>query len=350
MKLATLREGGSGSGPGRGPGRDGVLVVADDRLSVVAPVPDIAPTLIEALENWATTEPLLREAAAKLEAGVLSGTRPFVPAEMAAPLPRSPQFLDGSVYLRHMEKARKARGAAMPPNYQTEPIMYQGLSDDFLGPQEPMPVPDQAHGVDYEPELAVIVDDVPLGTPVERAASHIKLVVLLNDFTLRALTRTELPKGFGFVQAKPTSSFAAAAVTPDALGAAWDGERFHLRVRSGVNGTRIGDVDAGTGMFFTYPQLIAHAARTRRLSAGTIIGAGAISNEDPASGHGCLAEARIAEEIEFGAPRTPWLRFGDVVWMNAVDPTDSHRSADPDAVHGVFGSIRQPIVPAELPV
>jgi fumarylacetoacetate (FAA) hydrolase len=335
MKLATLREG------GRGSGRDGLLVVADDRLSVVAPVPDIASTLIEALEDWATTEPLLREAVAKLEAGVLPDTRPFVHAAMAAPLPRSPQFLDGSVYLRHMEKARNARGAAMPPNYQTEPIMYQGLSDDFLGPQEPMPVPDEAYGIDYEPEIAIIVDDVPMGTPVERAASHIKLVVLLNDFTLRSLTQTELPKGFGFVQAKPTSSFAAAAVTPDSLGAAWDGERFHLRVRSGVNDARIGDADAATEMFFTYPQLIAHAARTRRLSAGTIIGAGSISNEDPASGHGCLAEARIAEQIEFGAPRTPWLRFGDVVWMDAVDEPGPNGQS-------VFGAIRQSIVPAEI--
>lgn len=329
MKLATLRTG----------GRDGVLVVVDERLSLVAPVPQIASTLIEALEDWTGAAPRLREAAKALEAGTLPGARPFAPKTMAAPLPRSPQFLDGSVYLRHMEKARKARGAAMPPNYRTEPIMYQGASDDFLGPHEPMTLPDEAYGLDYEPELAVVVDDVPMGTSVEDAAQHIKLLMLLNDYTLRALTQSELPKGFGFVQAKPTSSFAPVAVAPEDLGAAWDGERFHLRVRSGVNCVRLGDVDAGRGMFFSYPQLIAHAARTRKLSAGTIIGAGSISNEDEASGHGCLAEARISEEIEFGAPRTSWLRFGDVVWMDAID----------EHGHSVFGSIQQPVVAPARP-
>jgi fumarylacetoacetate (FAA) hydrolase len=328
MKLATLRTG----------GRDGVLVVVDERLGVAAPVPHTAATLIEALEDWDKVEPRLREAAEALEAGAMSGARPFTPKTLAAPLPRSPQFLDGSVYLRHMEKARKARGAAMPPNYQTEPIMYQGVSDDFLGPHQPMTLADEAYGLDYEPEIAVVVDDVPLGTSVADAASHIKLVMLLNDYTLRALTQSELPKGFGFVQAKPTSSFAPVAVPPEDLGSAWDGERFHLRVRSGVNGVRLGDADAGRDMFFTYPQLIAHAARTRRLSAGTVIGAGSISNDDEASGHGCLAEARIAEEVEFGAPRTSWLRFGDEVWMDAVDQNGD----------SVFGSIRQSVVgPAE---
>lgn len=324
MKLATCRSG----------GRDGVLVVVDERLGRAAPVPHIAETLIEALEDWEKAEPQLREAAEALAAGALPGARPFVPREMAAPLPRSPQFLDGSVYLRHMEKARKARGAAMPPDYRTEPIMYQGASDDFLGPHEPMPLTDEALGLDYEPELAVVLDDVPMGVSVADAASHIKLVTLLNDYTLRALTQSELPKGFGFVQAKPTSSFAPVAVPPGDLGPAWDGERFHLRVRSGVNDVRLGEANAGRDMFFTYPQLIAHAARTRRLTAGTVIGAGSISNDDAASGHGCLAEARIAEELEFGAPRTAWLRFGDVVWMDAVD----------ERGHSVFGAIRQPVI------
>lgn len=326
MKLASLRQG----------GRDGVLVVVDDRLRTAATVPHIAATLIEALENWTHLEPRLREAAARLAAGELLGERPLELDALASPLPRSHQFLDGSVYLRHMEKARRARGAAMPPNYRTEPIMYQGLSDAFLGPLEPMPLLEENHGLDYEPEIAVVVDDVPMGTGVADAAAHIKLVMLLNDYTLRALTRTELPKGFGFVQAKPTSSFSPTAVPPSDLNGAWDGERFHLRVRSSVNDVQLGDADAAADMFFSYPMLIAHAARTRRLSAGTIIGAGAISNDSPTSGYGCIAEARIAEELQEGTPRTPWLRFGDVVHIDALDR------------HGrsVFGAIQQRIVPA----
>ena len=326
MKLASLREG----------GRDGALVVVDEQLRIAAPVPHIARTLIEALENWAEAEPRLRAAAERLAAGELADTRPLDPAALAAPLPRSPQFLDGSVYLRHMEKARAARGAEMPPNYLTEPIMYQGASDAFLGPLEPMPLPDEDDGIDYEPELAIVVDDVPMGTTVAEAAEHIKLVMLLNDYTLRSLTRFELPKGFGFVQSKPTSSFAAAAVPPADLGSAWDGERFHLRVRSSVNGALLGDADAGQDMFFGYPELIAHAARTRNLSAGTVIGAGAISNDSESSGFGCIAEARIAEELEHGSARLPWLRFGDVVRIDALDRDG----------RSVFGAIEQPIVPA----
>lgn len=329
MKLASLRDG----------GRDGALVVVDEGLRIAVPVPHVARTLLEALEDWERAEPLLRQTAAGLADGALPGAQPLDLTTLASPLPRSHQFLDGSVYLHHMEKARKARGAAMPPNYHTEPIMYQGLSDAFVGPLEPMAFPDEDHGIDYEPEIAVVVDDVPMGTGVADAAAHIKLVMLLNDYTLRALTKTELPKGFGFLQAKPTSSFSPVAVPPSDLGEAWDGERFHLRVRSSVNGVLLGDADAGKDMFFTYPRLIAHAARTRRLSAGTIIGAGAISNDAEATGYGCIAEARIAEEHEHGAPRTPWLRFGDVVRIDAVD------------LHGrnVFGAIEQHIV-AALPM
>jgi fumarylacetoacetate (FAA) hydrolase len=326
VKLGSLREG----------GRDGVLVVVDERLRVAATVPDIARTLLEALEDWEATEPRLRRAVDLLAVSQFPGVQPLDVTALAAPLPRSPQFLDGSVYLRHMEKARKARGAAMPPDYTTEPIMYQGASDTFLGPREPMPLPDEGDGIDYEPELAVVVDDVPMGTTAAEATSHIKLVMLLNDYTLRALTQHELPKGFGFVQAKPTSSFSAVAVPPADLGPAWDGERFHLRVRSSVNGAQLGDADAGRDMFFTYPQLIEHAARTRRLTAGTVIGAGAISNNDESSGHGCIAEARIAEELTYGEPRTRWLRFGDVVRIDATDQSG----------HSVFGPIEQPIVAA----
>ncbi len=323
MKLGSLRKG----------GRDGTLIVVDRDLGRAVAVPHIAPTLIGALERWHEAAPELEKVAADLAAGIAAGAFALDVAALASPLPRSPQFLDGSVYLRHMEKARAARGAAMPPDYDTVPIMYQGLSDRFVGPAEPMVLPDDDLELDYEAEIAVVVDDVPMGVSAEAAAAHITLVMLLNDYTLRALTRTELPRGFGFLQAKPTSSFSPVAVTLDELAGDWDGARFHLRVRSGVNGRELGHPDAGEGMYFTYPQLIAHAARTRSLSAGTIIGAGSISNESPEAGFGCIAEARIAEGLT-GEANTPWLRFGDEVWIDATGGSGL----------SVFGEIRQRLV------
>lgn len=254
---------------------------------------------------------------------------------LASPFPRAYQFLDGSVYLHHMEKARKARGAEMPPNYKTEPLMYQGLSDRFDGPCDPMRICDEALGLDYEPEIAVVLDDVPMGTGVERAGRHIRLLMLLNDWTLRTLTRSELPKGFGFLQAKPTSAFSPVACTPDELGAAWDGEKLALRLLSSVNGRLMGSAHAGRDMFFTYPQLIAHAARTRSLSAGTLLGAGAVANQDHATGHACLAEVRADEELAEGTARTPWLRFGDVVRIEMHDAEG----------HSIFGAIEQRVEP-----
>jgi len=212
-----------------------------------------------------------------------------------------------------MEKARRARGADMPSNYKTEPLMYQGLSDRFDGPCDPMRFPDEELGLDYEPEVAVVLDDVPMGTSVAQAGAHIRLVMLMNDYTLRALTRTELPRGFGFLQSKPTSAFSPVAVSPDELGSAWDGTRVSLPLVSSINGKLVGRANAGHDMFFDYPQLIAHAARTRSLSAGTILGAGAVANRDPNTGHACLAEVRADEELANGAPKTPWLRFGDRV-------------------------------------
>jgi fumarylacetoacetate (FAA) hydrolase len=326
MKLASLKSG----------GRDGTLVVVSDDLTRALAVPQIASSLEGALEDWRSVEPQLALAAKKLEAGDEPGIFELDVDALASPLPRSHQFLDGSVYLRHMEKARKARGAAMPPNYTTEPLMYQGLSHAFYGPTEPATIPDETFDLDYEAEIAVVVDDVPMGVGEDDAAAHIKLVMLLNDYTFRALTATELPKGFGFLQAKPARTCAPVAVTLDELGAAWDGERFHLAVRTEINGQLIGEPNAGVGMFFTYPQLIAHAARTRTLAAGTIIGAGAISNEDSEFGCGCLAEARLAERARTGTATTSWLRFGDTVRMQAFD--ENKRS--------VFGAIDQPIVAA----
>ncbi|SEB23650.1 fumarylacetoacetate hydrolase family protein [Variovorax sp. YR216] len=309
MKLASLKEG----------GRDGTLIVVSRDLSRGVRVPQIAATLQQAIEDWDRAAPALGEVYTALNRGDVPQSFAVDPQELASPLPRAFQFLDGSVYLHHMEKARKARGADMPPNYKTDPLMYQGLSDRFIGPRDPMVVPDEALGLDYEAELAVVLGDVPMGTSAAQASGHIKLLMLLNDFTLRALTRTELPKGFGFMQAKPTSSFSPVAVTPDELGAAWDGEKLDLPILSSINGQPMGRANTGRDMFFTYRALIAHAARTRSLSAGTIIGAGAVSNLDPETGYACLAEKRADEELAGGRATTPWLRWGDRVRIEMLD-------------------------------
>ena len=323
MKLASLRAG----------GRDGTLIVVDRALHTAAAVPSIAHTMQSAIERWDVVAPALETVYAALNAGCGPGAFALQVADLASPLPRSYQFLDGSVYLHHMEKARKARGAAMPANYKTEPLMYQGLSDAFCGPTEPMLFPTDSLDADYEAEVAIVVDDVPMGTPVAEAGGHIKLLMLLNDYTLRALTRTELPKGFGFMQAKPTSAFSPVAVTPDELQPHWDGERLSLPLRSWINGRPMGRPNAGVDMFFTYPQLIAHAARTRRLGAGTIIGAGSVSNLDESAGFGCVAEARVHEELSGGTATTPFLRFGDTVRIEMLDPEG----------RSIFGAIDQPI-------
>lgn len=309
MKLATLRRG----------GRDGTLVVVADDLSSTVAVPDIAPTLQAALDRWAEAKPALAAVANKLNNNV--GDRmPLAIDDLAAPLPRAFQFLDGSVYLHHMEKARAARGAAMPPDYDTIPLMYQGASDRFLPPTGPAPFADAAHGIDFEGEIAVITDDVPLGVSAAAAVDHIALFVLLNDFSLRHLTPVELPKQFGFVQSKPLNALGPVAVTPDALGAAWDGRMPAITVRSTLNGRRFGAPNAAVDYWFTFAELIAHAARTRPLAAGTIIGSGTVSNADPATGHGCIAEARTAETIAHGAPRTPYMATGDTIRLEAFTP------------------------------
>lgn len=323
MKLASLKS----------DSRDGILIVVDASLARAIEVPHLVSTMQQALESWEAVEPELQSIYRRLRDDALPGAFPLDINALESPLPRSHQFLDGSVYLHHMEKARRARGADMPPNYKTEPLMYQGLSDHFLGPRDPMSIPDESLGLDYEPEVAVVLDDVPMGVGVEDAGQHIKLLMLLNDYTLRALTRTELPKGFGFLQAKPTSAFSPVAVTPDELGHAWDGTKLSLPLLSSVNGQLFGCANAGQDMFFSYPQLIAHAARTRRLTAGTILGAGAVANRDPATGHACIAERRADEEQATGQAATPWLKAGDSVRIEMLDP--SGRS--------IFGAIDQRI-------
>jgi fumarylacetoacetate (FAA) hydrolase len=329
MKLASLKNG----------HRDGVLVVVDRKLATCVKVPQIAETLQQAIEDWSTSAPKLMAVYDQLNRANVASAETFSPEQAESPLPRAYQFLDGSVYLSHMRKARKARGAEMPPNFETEPLMYQAVSDGFVGPLDDMPLPTDELGIDMEAEVAVVVDDVPMGTTAEQAGKHVKLIMLLNDYTLRSLTKTELPKGFGFMQAKPTSAFSPVAVTPDEL-PQWDGEKLNLPLISTVNGKRIGAPHAGKDMYFTYPQLIAHAARTRKLGAGTIVGAGTVANKDVSAGSSCIAELRANEELEHGKAVTPFLRFGDRVRIEMLD----------EAGQPIFGAIDQSVTKAETPI
>ena len=323
MKLASLRRG----------GRDGTLVVVSRDLARCVAVPEIAPTLQRAIEDWRSAEPALREVAARLEAGTVAA-EPFDPKLCAAPLPRAYQWLDGSAYLYHVELVRKARKAEMPPSLYSDPLMYQGGSDSFIGPTDDILVADEASGIDFESEVAVIVDDVPMGISAEAAAGRIKLVMLVDDVSLRNLIPAELAKGFGFVHGKPATAFSPVAVTPDELGAAWDGRKVSLPLRSSLNGRLFGEPNAGRDMNFDFPTLIAHAARTRELEAGTIIGSGTVSNRDPAAGSACLAERRMIETIETGAPKTPFLKFGDHVRIEMKDAEG----------RSIFGAIDQTVV------
>ncbi|HKV00150.1 MAG TPA: fumarylacetoacetate hydrolase family protein [Vineibacter sp.] len=326
MKLATLRKG----------GRDGALAVVNRTLALAIEVPDIAPTLQAALDDWANRAPALARVSDQLNAGTLGGAFAFDPGRAAAPLPRAYQWVDGSAYVNHIELVRKARGAPMPASLWTEPIMYQGGSDTFLGPRDPIPVANEAGwGADFEAELAVIVDDVPLAASRAQAAAAIRLIVLLNDVSLRGLIPDELAKGFGFLHGKPSTAFAPVAITPDELGSAWDGTKVGLPLCVDLNGARIGAPHAGIDMTFDFPALIVHAAKTRALSAGTIVGAGTVSNRDRAKGVCCLAEKRVLETLDTGAPITPFLRHGDFVRIEV-------RADDGQSV---FGSIEQRVVP-----
>jgi fumarylacetoacetate (FAA) hydrolase len=324
VKLASLRA-----------GRDGALVVVSRDLARCARVPRIAPTLQAALDDWAALAPRLEAAAKQLESGELAA-EPFDPARAAAPLPRAYQWADGSAYVNHVELVRRARGAELPPSLWTDPLLYQGGSDGFAGPRDPIRAVSLAHDVDFEAELAIVTDDVPLGTPRERAGAHIRLLLLVNDVSLRALIPGELAKGFGFFQSKPQSAFSPVAVTPDELGPAWDGGRVHLPLRVERNGERCGAPDAGTDMTFDFPALIAHAAATRALGAGTILGSGTVSNRDRSRGSCCIAERRMLEQLEHGAPRTPFLRLGERVRIEMLDADGA----------SVFGAIDQIVEPA----
>lgn len=322
MKLASLAG-----------GRDGRLRVASADLSRVASAESVAPTLQAALDDWQSCEPGLRALAERVEASSAE-TAPLDPAALAAPLPRAYQWIDGSAYVNHVELVRKARGAEMPSSFWSDPLMYQGGSDGFLGPREEIACADESFGIDFEAEVCVITDDVPMGTPAERAGEYIRLLTIVNDVSLRGLVPGELAKGFGFFQSKPASAFAPVVVTPDELGAAWDGGRLHLPLLVHRNGERVGQPNAGVDMTFDFPALIAHAARTRALGAGTILGSGTVSNSDRAHGSCCLAEVRMLETLELGEPKTPFLRFGDVVRIEMCDPDG----------RSVFGAIEQRVM------
>lgn len=317
MRLGTLREG----------GRDGTLVVIDATGVKYARATSLAPTLQSALDDWDTCEQTLRDLAKRLDAGTIPGT-PIDPTAFAAPLPRAYEWLDGSAFLEHVRLARKARSAPIPDDLETNPLMYQGGSGSFCGPRAPLPFTDPTLGLDFEAEIAAIVGDVPRGA----TSTPIRLFTLCNDVTLRALIPAELAKGFGFIHAKPATSFAPFAVTPDELGPALVDGRVHLQVRSTLNDVLIGDPNAAE-MHFSFFDLIAHAARTRALTAGTIIGSGTVSNVDSDRGVSCLVERRMREILTTGAPRTPYLQPGDTIHIQVRDLTG----------RDLFGAIRQTV-------
>jgi fumarylacetoacetate (FAA) hydrolase len=339
MKLATLKS----------QGRDGRLhLVSRDLTRCVAARE--ATTLQQALDSWAVTGAMLRDEAQALEAGEWLGVEEFVPEECAAPLPRAYQWADGSAYVNHVELVRKARGAEMPPSFWTDPLMYQGGSDSFLGPRDPIAMADESWGIDFEAEIAVVTDHVPMGIDPAAARAHIKLIMLVNDVSLRNLVPGELAKGFGFFQSKPSSAFSPVALTPDELGVAWDGAKIHLPLVTHLNGQLFGRPEAATDMTFDFSQLIAHAARTRPLAAGTIIGSGTVSNKDkdggpgrPAAdggaGYSCIAEQRTVETLLIGSAKTPFMKFGDRVRIEMLDANS----------RSLFGAIEQEVVPYRVP-
>jgi fumarylacetoacetate (FAA) hydrolase len=321
MKLGTLRT----AKP------DGALVVVSRDLKRMARVPDIAPTLQAALDDWAAARPRLEARARSLPAG----SEPFDPARCHSPLPRAYQWCDGSVYIAHTERMGRWMKRPVDPRYTEEPWMYQGASDAFLAPTEDIPAASEDWGIDYEGEIAVITDAVPYGTRPERAGAHIALVMLANDVSLRNLIPPELSKGFGFVQSKPASAFSPVAATPDELGADWRDCRLHRPLLSFINGKRYGDPDAGA-MVHGFDRLIAHAAKTRALAAGSIIGSGTVASRDPARGVSCLAEQRVIEALEHGEAKTPFLKFGDKVRIEMLDADGA----------SIFGAIEQTVARA----
>ncbi|WP_295809856.1 fumarylacetoacetate hydrolase family protein [uncultured Nitratireductor sp.] len=332
MKLATLKNG----------TRDGKLVVVSRDLTRCTDASFLAPTLQAALDDWSRIGSHLAALAESLDHGSVPAER-FHEHDALSPLPRAFQWADGSAYVNHVELVRKARGAEMPESFWTDPLMYQGGSDTFLAPRDPIVMADEAFGIDMEGEVGVIVDDVPMGATTEEAREAIRLVVLVNDVSLRGLIPAELGKGFGFFQSKPSSAFSPVAVTPEELGDAWDGGKVSLPLCVDYNGKPFGRANAGIDMTFDFPTLVAHAAKTRPLCAGTIIGSGTVSNkldgapgkpiEEGGVGYSCIAEIRMIETINDGKPKTPFMRFGDTVRIEMKDGDG----------HSIFGAIEQTV-------
>ena len=333
MKLATLKAG----------GRDGTLVVVRRDLSQCVAVPQIAPTLQAALDAWERTAPVLQAVSDALNAGTADGAQAFDPAACHSPLPRAYQWADGSAYLNHVELVRKARGSEVPASFWSDPLMYQGGSDAFVGPRDPIDAISEDWGIDLEAEVAVVTGDVAMGSSAERCADAIRLLMLVNEVSLRKLIPAELAKGFGFFQSKPASAFYPVAVTPDELGAAWQGCKLKGKLRVHINGQPFGEPDAGEDMAFSFAQLMAHAAKTRVLGAGSIVGSGTVSNKQGSLhgssvakggvGYCCLAEVRMYETIEGGQPTTEFLHFGDRVRIEMLDAAGA----------SIFGAIEQTV-------
>ncbi len=321
MKLATLQTG----------GRDGTLVVVSADLSQAAAVPDVAPTLQSALERWAEVEQPLRRIYADLNAGRAAGAIAFDERAAHSPLPRAYQWCEASVYITHLERCRKSTNRELPQSLYTEIGMYQGGSDGFVPPHSPMLCFDESWDADVEAGICVITDDVPMGTTIDQAGKHIKLIVLVNDFSLRRLQIPEMAKGLGVLQSKPANAYSPVAVTPDALGDSWTGGMLARPVRVTVRGELIGQPEGHRDALFTFPALIAHLARTRNIIAGSIIGAGTVANRDPAAGHACLMERRAVEILSTGTATTPYLKFGDGI---RIDCLDEHGQS-------IFGAIDQ---------
>ena len=334
MKLASLKNG----------SRDGLLVVVSRDLSRCVAVPAVAATMQQLLDSWAQLSIKLEEVYLALNSGKVDGEMAFEQAQCESPLPRAYQWADGSAYVNHVELVRKARNAEMPPSFWTDPLMYQGGSDDFIGPRDNIDVVSEDYGIDFEGEVAVITDDVPMACTAEQARNKIRLLMLVNDVSLRGLIPNELAKGFGFFQSKPASAFSPVAVTPDELGNKWHDGRVHLPLLSTYNGKLFGKPNAGTDMTFDFGQLVAHAAKTRNLGAGAIIGSGTVSNkqgtdhgtsvEEGGVGYSCIAEIRMIETIRDGKPATAFMRFGDTIRMEMLD----------EQGNSIFGAIDQQVV------
>lgn len=323
MKLATLKDG----------SRDGQLIVVSRDLKQAVIADGIAPNLQRALDDWQFIAPQLQRLYEDLNEGSARRAFDFDPARCMAPLPRAFQWVDGSTYVSHVERVRRARNAEMPASFWEDPLIYQGGSDDFIGPADDILLASEEWGIDFEGEVAVITDDVPMGVRADEALSHVRLLMLVNDVSLRNLVPAELAKGFGFYQSKPASSFSPVAVTPDELGTAWQEGKLHLPLRVTWNGVQVGKPNAGVDMVFSFAQLIAHICKTRNVRAGTILGSGAVSNKDENKGYACIAEKRALEMIAEGEAKTPFMKFGDTIRIDMLDANGK----------SIFGAISQQV-------